>query len=152
MLSRSDFKRYNILAWETDSVYHTISVEFGLTDSAVNILYLLSFDGGSALLGDIVKYSGLQKQTINSSMRILEKKGLLTLKLVDGKSKRAVLTAEGKELCRETVDRLIEWENRAMNSFSQDEVDIFLALMEKYLKSMKESLADYLKEKKECGV
>lgn len=152
MFSRSDFKRYNILAWETDSVYHTISVEFGLTDSAVNILYLLSFDGGSALLGDIVKYSGLQKQTINSSMRILEKKGLLTLELVDGKSKRAVLTPEGRDLCRKTVDRLIEWENRAMSSFSQDEVDIFLSLMEKYLKSMKESLSGYLKEKKEGGV
>lgn len=45
MFTSSDFKRYNILAWETDALYHAISLEFGLTDSAVNILYLLSFEG-----------------------------------------------------------------------------------------------------------
>ncbi len=147
MFTSSDFKRYNILAWETDALYHAISLEFGLTDSAVNILYLLSFEGGSSMLGDIVKYSGLQKQTINSSMRILEKKGILTLEPVDGKSKKAVLTPEGRELCRRTVDRLIEWENKAMSSFSKREVDTFLLLMERYLKSMKGSLDDYLVEK-----
>ncbi len=149
MFSKSDFKRYNILAWETDALYHAISLEFGLTDSAVNILYLISFEGGSALLGDIVRYSGLQKQTVNSSLRHLENKGIIRLEHVNGKSKKVILTLHGRELCRGTVDKLIEWENRAMSSFSKEEVDTFLSLMERYLESMKESLSGYLEEKNE---
>ena len=147
MLKESDFRRYNILAWETDALYHAISLGFGLTDSAVNILYLICFEGGKAMLGDIVRHSGLQKQTINSSMRLLEKKGIVTLEKVNGKMKCAVLTREGSQLCDRTVRRLIEWENRAMGSFTKKEVDTFLRLMEKYLRSMELSLEGYMLEK-----
>lgn len=144
MLKESDFRRYNILAWETEALYHAISLQFGLTDSAVNILYLICFEGGKALLGDIVRYSGLQKQTINSSMRILEKKGIVTLEKVNGKMKCAVLTPEGSELCDRTVRKLIGWENTAMSSFTKKEVDTFLRLMAKYLMSMQNSLDSYM--------
>ncbi len=143
MLKESDFRRYNILAWETESLYHAISLQFGLTDSAVNILYLICFEGGKAMLSDIVKYSGLQKQTINSSMRNLEKKGILTLEKVNGKMKCAVLTQEGSALCDRSVRKLIEWENTAMSSFTDREVNTFLRLMNKYLMSMKNSLDSY---------
>lgn len=138
-----DFKRYNILAWETDSLYHKISLRFGLTDSAVNILYLLCYQDNSAMLSDIVRCSGLQKQTINSSLRILEDKGLVTMDKVNGKMKSVTLTDKGSELCSRTVAHLIEWENRALSLFSDDELKLFLTLMERYLISMKESLASF---------
>lgn len=138
-----DFKRYNILAWETDSLYHAISLKFGLTDSAVNILYLLYYQNNTALLGDIVHYSGLQKQTINSSLRVLESRGIITMGRVNGKMKKVTLTPEGIELCSRTVGHLIEWENKALSLFSDDEMNLFLTLMERYLISMKESLENY---------
>ncbi len=138
-----DFKRYNILAWETDSLYHAISLRFGLTDSAVNILYLLYYQDNSALLSDIVHYSGLQKQTINSSLRVLEDKGIITRGKVNGKMKSVSLTENGIELCKNTVRHLIEWENKALSLFGDDELELFLKLMERYLISMKESLAGF---------
>ncbi len=141
--NKDEFKRYNILAWETDAVYHKISLIFGLTDSAVNILYTIYFEGSSAPLIDIVRYSGLQKQTVNSSLRNLEKKGYIALSSLNKKSKIVSLTKKGTELCNKTIKHLIEWEDNALSSFTEEELKLFLSLMEKYLVSMKESLMNY---------
>ncbi len=140
-----NFERYNILAWETDALYHKISLTFGLTDSAVNILYTIYYEGGTAKLADVVRYSGLQKQTVNSSLRKLEEKGLLTLGNYDGKSKVVTLTEKGKALSEKTVRHLIKWEDKALSTFTNEELKLFLSLMEKYLNSMKESLEEYEK-------
>lgn len=145
-LNNEIFKRFNIIAWDTDALYHKISLSLGLTDSALNILYIIYFGGGEAKLADIVRYSGLMKQTVNSSLRNLEEKGILTLEKVDGKSKAVRLTLKGSELCENSVKHLIEWEDKALSEFSEEEMKLFLILMEKYLNSMSDSLASYEKK------
>ena len=139
----NDFRHYNITVWETDSLYHEISRCFGLTDSALNILYLICFENDNALLSDIVRYSGLQKQTINSSLRNLEKKGLVELRPVNGKMKSVALTTAGSAFCDRTIRKLMEWENEAISAFSKKDVKIFLSLMDRYLDSMSHSLMKY---------
>ncbi len=144
------FKRYNIIAWETDALYHKISLSFSLTDSALNILYIIYYSGKSAELREIVQYSGLQKQTVNSALRNLEEKGIITLESVNRKSKSASLTPKGTALCEKSVKKLIEWEDSALASFSESELSLFLSLMEKYLLSLKKSLEGYIEgEEKE---
>ena len=145
-LKNEIFKRFNIIAWDTDALYHKISLSLGLTDSALNILYIIYFDGGCAKLSDIVRYSGLMKQTVNSSLRNLEDKGILTLEKVDGKSKAVRLTQKGTKLCENTVKHLIGWEDKALSTFSEDELKLFLSLMERYLNSMSDSLIVYEKQ------
>jgi DNA-binding MarR family transcriptional regulator len=143
----SDFRRYNLLAWETDSLYHEISRMFGLTDSAVNILYLICFEDSDALLSDIVRLSGLQKQTINSSLRNLEKKGLIEMRPVNGKMKSVALTEEGSAFCDRTIRKLMDWENEALSGFSKKEVKLFLRLMDRYLESVSRSVTKYQLDK-----
>lgn len=143
----SDFRRYNLLAWETDSLYHEISRMFGLTDSAVNILYLICFEDSDALLSDIVRLSGLQKQTINSSLRNLERKGLIEMRPVNGKMKSVALTEAGSAFCDRTIRKLMDWENEALSGFSKKEVKLFLHLMDKYLESVSRSVTKYQLDK-----
>ncbi len=139
----SDFRRFNLLTWETDSLYHEISRMFGLTDSAVNILYIICFEDSNAPLSDIVRLSGLQKQTINSSLRNLEKKGLIELRPVNGKMKSVALTKEGSAFCDRTIRKLMDWENEAISGFSKKEVKLFLHLMDRYLDSISRSITKY---------
>ena len=143
----SDFRRYNLLAWETDSLYHEISRMFGLTDSAVNILYLICFEDSDALLSDIVRLSGLQKQTINSSLRNLERKGLIEMRPVNGKMKSVALTEAGSAFCDRTIRKLMDWENEALSGFSKKEVKLFLHLMDRYLESVSRSVTKYQLDK-----
>ena len=148
MKKEDDYRKFIILTWEIEALYHAIALEFGLTDSAMNILYLISFENGSAMLGDIVKYTGLQKQTINSSMRILEKKGYVRLEKVNGKMKCVHLTDEGSALSGRTVRKLMEWENSTMSFFSEKEVGSFISLLEKYRTEMENCYLRYILEKK----
>ena len=48
-----EIKRYNHLISEIDAVYHEISLKFGLSDSALIILYTICEHGDSCLLRDI---------------------------------------------------------------------------------------------------
>ena len=107
----NEMKRYNHLIGEIDAVYHEISFNLGLSDSAMKILYTICDNGDSCLLQEISRRSGVSKQTINSAIRKLEKEGIVYLKSVGPKNKDVCLTDEGKKMARRTAVRLIEIEN-----------------------------------------
>lgn len=137
------FTRFNILSWETDNLYHAIALSFGLSDSAMNIMYILSYENGKAPLSYICRYSGLQKQTVNSALRKLEEEGLIKLESINGKEKSVVLTESGKEKARSTVDHLIDWENNIITSFDEKDFSLLLAMNEKYLIQLKAHLTEF---------
>lgn len=90
-MSRSNFDKLQRINWlisETDSLYHQASLKIGLSDSASRILYALYTRGGSCLLSDIYKDSGISKQTVNSALRKLEKEGVIRLEQYHGKAKK----------------------------------------------------------------
>ena len=76
----NEMKRYNHLVGEINAVYHEISLNLGLSDSAMVILYSICDNGDSCLLQEISRRSGVSKQTINSAIRKLEKEGIIKKK------------------------------------------------------------------------
>ena len=72
--SSKDMKRLNHLIGETDAVYHEMAVRFGLSDSAVRILYTIcDYDDGTYCpLQVICRRTGISKQTINSAIRVAQ--------------------------------------------------------------------------------
>ncbi len=147
--NNSYLRRFNIIEWETELLYHRIALSFFLSDSAMNILYLIHHLGSPVLLSDIIRYSGLQKQTVSSSIRSLVKDGLITLSKIDGKKKNVAFTPRGQKTAENTVKRLIEWENDAISQFSDEEIGSCLSVMERYSERLRGRLADYEKEKEE---
>lgn len=80
MKQREEFiHRINYLTSEMDAVYHRASLKLGISDSVSLILYTIYDAGGSCLLSEIYKKSGISKQTVNSALRGLEGKGILAL-------------------------------------------------------------------------
>lgn len=134
----NEMKRYNHLVGEIDAVYHEISLNLGLSDSAMKILYTICDNGDSCLLQEISRRSGVSKQTINSSIRKLEKEGIVYLKSVGAKNKNVCLTDEGKQLAKHTAIRLIEMENDIFASWEKNDVEKYLELTERFLVSLKE--------------
>ena len=88
------FKHYLLLLSEIDSVYHEANLKLSISNSYSIILYTICLGGGSCPLQEIKKLSGLNKQTINSSIRNMEKENLVYLEYIDGKSKRISLGYE----------------------------------------------------------
>ena len=113
---KSESRRYNHIISEIDGIYHEISLKQGFTDSAMMILYTLADHDGSCLLSELVKLSGVSKQTINSALRKLEENGIVFLQPAGGKSKRVTLTEKGKQTASDTVEKTIAIENRIYES------------------------------------
>lgn len=128
----NEIHRINYLCSELESLYHQCSLKLGISDSVSLVLYSIYDVGTECLLSDIYKNSGISKQTINSAIRSLEADGILHLEQHTGRSKKVVLTEKGKDYAEKTVARLYQAEQAAFDNWSEEEISVYIALMEKY--------------------
>ena len=85
------------------------------------------------LLGsDIYKKSGISKQTVNSAIRNLEADNILYLEQYKGRAKKVILTDKGKDFINQTIVRLQEAEANAFGTWTEEEINTYIQLMEKY--------------------
>lgn len=135
-----EFDRYNHLINELDSVYHSASVKLGLSDSALQILYTLTISGGQCLLGDMLRWTGMSKQTASSSLRNLEAQGALRAEDAGGRKKMLFLTESGRELAARTALRLLNAERSIFGSWLEEDRQRFLELTERFLTALREQV------------
>lgn len=124
--------RINCAFSDTSSLYHQAAQKFGLSDSAMFVLYMLHYKGGSCLLNDVCKELGIRKQTLNSTIRNLEADGVVYLEQGKGKTKVLCLTEEGKSVAKRTGGRLLEIECKILSQWSDELIDHYIDISEKY--------------------
>lgn len=132
--------RINYLTSELEGLYHITSVKMNISDSVSRVLYTIYDTGDSCLLSDIYKQSGVSKQTVNSAIRNLEKQGILYLEPYQGRAKRVCLTDAGKDYVKQTAARIYEAETKAISSWTEEEIETHIRLMEKFLESFREQV------------
>lgn len=139
--SSEELKRLNRLHGELSAMYHEAARRLGLSDSAMNVLYTLCSEGGSCLLSDVIRQSGLSKQTVNSAIRKLEADGIAYLQTAGARAKRLCLTEAGQRLAGQTAQRLIQAESELLGAWLPEECQCYLALTERYVNEMKKRAA-----------
>ena len=133
----NELKRFNYLVSELDNCFHEIAVQQGLTDSASKILYTLLDSNGSCPLSQILRSTGIPKQTANSALRKLEAEGTLCLQQDSGRKKSVCLTENGWRLAEMTVGQVQRMENEILESWSEAERQLYLDLTQRYLNQLK---------------
>lgn len=133
-------QRVNCLTNDLDAIYHQAARKLGVSDSVLLVLYMIHEKGDGCLLYEIWKESGISKQTINSALRKLETDQILYLKQDKGKTKRVYLTDKGKEYMMQTAGRLLEAESDAFHDWINEELELYLKLLEKYNCSFREQI------------
>lgn len=128
----------NHLLGEINGTYHEAAVRLGLSDSAMTVLYALCGEGGACPLQEIVRQSGMSKQTINSAIRRLEGDGTVRLEPGEGRGKNVCLTEGGRELVRRTVLPLMALEDEIYASWTKEELREHLAHTERFLTALRE--------------
>lgn len=141
-------KKFNQLISEIDAAYHEVSRRLGLSDSVEMILYSICNLGSPCLLSEIVRFSAISKQTINSAIRKMEKEELLFVRAADSRKKQVVLTEKGERLAQETTMRVIEIENEIYSSWTEEEMTFYLELTQRYLQRFQEK-TKHLKRREE---
>lgn len=135
-------KRYQHLLNEIDAAYHDTALKLGLSDSAMLILYTVCISDGECLLSDITRLSGVSKQTVNSALRKLEADHIIFLESTGHKKKKVCLTETGKELVKNTVLKVIQIENKILDSWPKEDLALYFELTQRFLN-------DFIKETKE---
>lgn len=130
-------QRFNCLTTEIESAYHEAAMKLGMSDSAMVILYTLLSCKGECMLSDIISYSGISKQTVNSAVHKLEKEEVIYFESV-GRRRKIYLSDLGEKLAKATVGQIIDIENDIFSSWSKEERETYIKLTQKYLSDFTE--------------
>ena len=133
----SAMKRYNHLLDEISAVYHDISLKLNITDSEMIVLYAIHDCGDRRALNEIVRITGVPKQTIHSAVKKLESRGVVRLEKTDGKHKEVCLTEEGIPLVQRTAESIVRAENEIFAGWDAQDVEKYLALTERFLNELR---------------
>lgn len=125
---------------ELDELYHMMAVWGGISDSVFTILYGICELGDGCRQKDICDMAYTSKQTINSSIRNLERDGVLRLEDGKGRDRHIYMTAKGKELLEEKVLPVVQAENAVFQELSEEEGKQLLRLMQKYRSILRKNL------------
>ena len=141
-VANTEGRRYSYLTSEIEASYHEAASKFKLSDSAMRILYTICLKGEEGLLSDIVRLSGISKQTINSSLLKLETDGIVYLKTADSRKKKVCLTEKGKALAQNSALQVLRFENEILDSWTEEEQQVYIELTERFLSSFKEKIKE----------
>ena len=133
-----------------DALYRRIYSHFGLSSCEMWIFYYLLLNENEMTQKDMSEQMAFPKQTINSAVSNLVKKGLLILNesQVNRKNKILHLTKEGKNIANQTARKLLEAECKATEKLGEEKTALYNQVRETYYELLKEEFEnDFLKEK-----
>lgn len=125
---------------EQDAIYHNVAVRFGLSDTTMWVLYVLSDDSKIRTQQELCQTTFFPKQTVNTAINKLVKQGFVALEPIPNtkNKKKILLTDEGKELVNQTMLKLVEAENNAYAKLTTDELLMYLELSRRITKNLRE--------------
>lgn len=125
---------------ECNALYHAVAQRCGLSDAAFWVLYALCTTHEPQTQNRMAAEWGQPKQTLNSAVAAMVKKGLV--ELCPGKGahsgKLVTLTDEGRALAARTVEPVIAAEQQAMTRQGLAEVEQNCRLTQRYLECLRQ--------------
>ena len=121
-------------------------MRIGISDSTLWIMYCLCDSKDDCTQNSIAEDMGVPKQTINSAINNLVKKGYVYLEKmsVSGNSKTVCLTDKGKEFCERFIIPIMNAKKEAFMKLPQSEQEAFLMISMKQESFLQESLHELL--------
>lgn len=133
-----------------NDLYHHYAASLNLSDTTLWVLYIAWIEGDGCTQKEICESWSYTKQTINTALKNLEKRGYIRLVPMqeNRKSKQIEFTKEGKAFAQKIVPPLLkaekvsfgnltEQERAALVSLSQKRAELLQAEMEKAIASIK---------------
>ena len=133
-------KYLNSMLCEIDNLYQALLLKNGLSDSEYVVLFSLLELGEGCLQRDIANNGYINKKTTNSTIKKLEKNGLITLKAGKYPNMHIYLTEEGKAFIKKFIIPIIETETRVMDSVSDSVFENLMRTYSKYISIFKDEV------------
>ena len=133
-----------------DDIYYQYASTFGLTDTELCILYALNEHDGEYLQSDICRDWYCSLQTIHTTIKNMEKKGMIILRCQPSnkKNKYIHLTDTGKQLIDSIMVPLVKAEEQALGMLTTQEQDVLLPLLQKYANALNTTIGKITRKEK----
>lgn len=133
---------------EQDFIYHNVAVQFGLSDTAMWVLYNVYASKDVITQQELCRQCFFAKQTVNTAITSLSKNGYVELEAIPGtrNQKKILLTEKGNKLAKATVAPLIEAESRAYSALSREELEAYLEMTTRLTVSLREETNELHRE------
>ena len=127
---------------ELNSLYREAAGKSGISDGEVCIWSVLLCSEEEYSQQDLSDLLYLPKQTVNSIISGLAKKGFVCLEHVPGTRNRKVvrLTKEGRDYGKEKVMWIFPAEERALEQADSGQVQMFIEMIETYISNLKKEI------------
>ena len=125
---------------EQDFIYHNAAVKFGLSDTAMWVLYNVYESKDVITQQELCRQCFFAKQTVNTAIASLSQNGYVELKVIPGtrNQKKILLTEKGNALAEATIAPLIRAESRAYSALSNEELEAYLEMTTRLTVSLRE--------------
>ena len=137
-------KQLNGMLCEMDSIYQTLLSAKNISDGEFVVLNAILALGEGCLQKDIAENSYMSKKTINSTIKKLEKEGLIKLKAGKYPNMHIYLTKKGLDHIKNNVMPIVDVENRVLNSMPDPDFYKLVSGYSKYITSFKEHVTDFI--------
>lgn len=129
---------------ELDSLYHIAAVKSGISDGEISVWSMLLTTDEEYSQQDLCELLFLSKQTINSIISGLIKKGYIFLEHVSGTRNRKVirLSDEGRSYGEKNIMWIFEAEQHAMEDTDPHEISALISMLEKYINNLKKEFTE----------
>ena len=136
-------REIDVLYRESDKLYYELARGCGLSETAYWIMYALEVSGGSVTQRQIAGDFSYSKQTVNSALKTLEARGLVTLAPAesDRRTKLVSLTSAGRAFADERIRPAIAAEDRAFAALAPVERAELLRLVRAYADAIETEVA-----------
>lgn len=125
---------------EQDAIYHNVAVKYGLSDTAMWVLYNIYLAEDVITQQELCRQCFFAKQTVNTAITGLMKKGYVELENIIGtrNHKRILLTEQGVRLANTTIKPLVEAEQCAYAVLNHEELKAYLDMTTRLTVSLRE--------------
>ena len=142
MKMKAQLIRFNQIYKGMDIIYHNYAKSLGLSDTAFWVLYCISEHKGALTQRELCRDWSFSPQTLNSALKDMERRGLISLDPVPGnrKNKWLNLTPDGELLVEKAIVPLMQAEGESFSALSEEECEKMLCFIERYEAALRERL------------
>ncbi len=131
----AQLETFNQIYKELDDIYHNYAKHCGMADSTFWVLYFICERKEPYTQKEFCDKWFYSRQTINSTLKALEKQGYISLVLTpdNRKNKQILLTPEGEAFAEKKIYPMMEAEKRSFEGMNDAEREGLLALFQKHV-------------------
>ena len=140
--NRKKLYEYNNVLKSIDDCYRNIAKRYGFSEAAFWTLYTLRMEPGNITQSDVCTVLYQPKQTVNSVVAGMVRRGYVELEVIPGTRNKKVirLTGEGRAFGDRIISKIYAAEQRALEKMTGEERLDCVRLLTKYADLLREEL------------